>query len=530
VTTTAWAADDVDLGGFDGESEAHRPLSTLRAMCRQARVVEDYGSGLKACRPGAPQRVMLEKLALELNADLCADEGQLPLEIDVARANLEEVQKEREQAKSEGGVAAVRSQEAVQAAEAGLSRAKAAAKKRDELNTVMNAVLFDTASWQDFQAYKKDSDRQSLCSTFSNALYGKTEDTAGAAVAAQAVAEQAHATDTLRRSSNLSTALSTAAGVIEKPGAPDAVAASIMTSLGADRTTNGSQAVFTLNIASLVEPSTSRLKSSAAWRNLFLRASMPLDSTEGENLAPAARQAEEAAEPADPAAPTATPAADVTRFSFVLGTSLIDDSDTRLEENRQCFERVVTYLPVGSTEGGESRSKGLRKVFFDECAHAAAKAQRLALRVGVALATDETEQKTHVELAAAAIVWGPTPYLYLNGIYQHVYRPNVVDTVGAGFSLGTNASSSASGVDAWGRISLDAFWLVSRVDDQWVMEGRIVPTAQFRLGDAIASLGVGPRLIGGDSKGASLLATLALTYDADRLINPLLTPLQPPAK
>jgi len=252
---------------------------------------------------------------------------------------------------------------------------------------------------------------------------------------------------------------------------------------------------------------------------------MPLESVEGENVSPAGQTTEQ--DGMDAAEAPASEAPNVTRFNFVLGTSLFDETDPRLETPQQCFTSVVEYLPIAATDEAEQGVKPFREALFDGCAHEAAQAQRLALRGALGLVTDEDQQKTNVELAAGAIVWGPTPYLYFNGIFQHVFRPNVVDTVGVGMSAGTNASASASGVDAWGRISLDAFWLLSRVDGSWVMEGRLVPTAQFRMGDSIASLGVGPRLLGGDNDGVSLIATFAVTYDADALINPLLTPLHP---
>jgi hypothetical protein len=546
--------DPVDSSLFSAESVSHGVATPLTYLCTQAKVVKNHAAELEACRPSSKHRDALTQLAAEIDASTCVDPDQTPPDleraqalVDATRLSLERVKAERAaldtapQATAEAKKALDEAVSEKAADNAAASAELASARKANDhlirFNDTLNRVLIDGASWEDFAAFKADGARQTKCQAFTSALYedeAEDSDESNAAALASSTlakdaASQAHATDLLRKGSNLSSALSSAAGIIEKPGAPDAVTASIMSALGADRATQGTQAVFTLNLAALFQPHRDeRLKTAAAWRNLFLRASMPLDSVEGNNLSPAAAASEEtdATEPPpDPAEPPETP--DVTRFNFVLGTSLFDDTDPRLETPQKCFTSVVDYLPVASTERAETRVKPLREALFDGCAHEAAQAQRLAVRGALGLVTDEAEQKTNVELAAGAIVWGPTPYLYLNGIYQHVFRPDVVDTVGAGLSIGTNASASRSGVDAWGRITLDAFWLFSHVNDSWVMEGRLVPTAQFRMGDSIASLGVGPRLLGGDSDGVSLIATFAVTYDADALINPLLSPLHP---
>ena len=149
---------------------------------------------------------------------------------------------------------------------------------------------------------------------------------------------KAHATDLLRKASTTLTGMITGNGQTESPGSPDALAVALMTALGADRETSGSHVVMTLNLTALVADKTEqRLELAAPLRNLFLRLSAPLESTE-----------------ADPAAAAeGAQSGSVRRISAVIGTSLIDSSDPRLKENRPCYERVLDYLPPATTLKGE---------------------------------------------------------------------------------------------------------------------------------------------------------------------------------
>ena len=213
-------------------------------------------------------------------------------------------------------------------------------------------------------------------------------------------------------------------------------------------------------------------------------------------------------------------------MSFVVGTSLVDGSDPRLDHNRACYEKVVDYYPLGATVEREEALRRERALYFDVCNRIAAYSQRLALRAGIGILTDSDPEDpdTRAELFAGALVYAPAPWLYTNLIYQGIVEPSRIDVIGGGFSLAFNVGPSPSGVDAWSRIGVDTIFLSARSQDteDWDWEWRIIPTVRAKIGDSIAQLGIGPRIVGSGSD--SLFATIALTYDADNLVNTLLTP------
>jgi hypothetical protein len=320
---------------------------------------------------------------------------------------------------------------------------------------------------------------------------------------------KAHATDLLRKASTTLTGMITGNGQAESPGSPDALAVALMTALGADRETSGSHVVMTLNLAALAAPKTEqRLKLAAPLRNLFLRLSAPLESTEA------------ALADADPDAVSS-----VRRISAVLGTSLLDSTDPRLAENQPCYEQVLDYLPPATTLKGEESRRRDRETYFDICHRRAAWKQRVAIRGGVSVFTsdDARSPETRAELLAGALVYAPVPWLYTNLIYQRVLEPGEAHVMGGGFSLAGNVGGPDSGVAAWGRFGIDTLFLMAKADQasDWDWEWRIVPTIRAKLGDNVTQLGIGPRIV--ESGDTGLFATLALTYDADNLIDPLVS-------
>jgi hypothetical protein len=143
--------------------------------------------------------------------------------------------------------------------------------------------------------------------------------------------------------------------------------------------------------------------------------------------------------------------------------------------------------------------------------------------------------KTKPELLAGALVWGPTPWLYVDGFYQRILQPAKVHVIGIAFSFGGNVGGQSSGVDAWGRVGLDIMGIYARADaadktrSKDDVELRITPNMRAKiLGSSVAKVGIGPRILGRDPKHPSVLASVALTYDADALIDQVLvTPAQP---
>ena len=226
---------------------------------------------------------------------------------------------------------------------------------------------------------------------------------------------------------------------------------------------------------------------------------------------------------------------EVSRFSLLAGGSFLDESDTRLPGEQDCYKLVVAYVPFPQTVGEAAARSEERKQYYDVCARITANKTRLAWRAGMGFYTpnDETTPKTRPELAVGAIVWGPYSWLYLNLIYQGILKPDRIDNVGAGFSFAGNVDGTRSGVDATLRVGLDYLFLLNYVhaDSSTDWEMRIAPTIRGKLfGNSIGTLAVGPRFLGSNLDSPGLMATLALSYDADVLVDSLLTPPVPKAE
>lgn len=332
-----------------------------------------------------------------------------------------------------------------------------------------------------------------------------------------------HAVDTLRRSQGTASSTTTTSSLIENPGSPDKVAFSILSGLGADSKTTGTQTVLNLSLSSLFWPDDDERLAQPVWqRNLFVRGAFPLSATDKVPQTGAG-------------AASAGTAAEVSRFSLLLGGSLEDETDTRLPAAKECYELAAVFVPFPQTSDEAPSRTEQRKELYDVCARLSARKARLAWRGGVGFYTPNNVDtpKTRPELGVGAIVWGPTSWLYFNFLYQGIIRPARIDNMGVGFSLASNLDGTGSGVNAVARVGLDFIFLLKyeHEDKATDWEMRIAPTVRGKLfGNSIGTLAVGPRFLGSDIDSPGLLATLALTYDADTLVNSLLTPTTTPTK
>lgn len=335
-------------------------------------------------------------------------------------------------------------------------------------------------------------------------------------------AETARAQDLLRKASPLSSVLGTGNGFVELGGAPDRAIFTIMGALGADQKTTGTQVVMTLGLSTLFGLSDEkRLRLEAPLRNLFLRTGLPLSVTEPAPLV------------GDGAPSTADAETAVSRMSFVLGTSLLDNSDPRLfGTNRDCYRLVPAYHWNAVSLAADQELQRERARSFDVCNRRAAERQRLAIRGGLGLLTENGD--THVETLGAVLVWAPSSMVYFNGLYQRLFLPEPRHSFGGGFSVAGNVGGDApagSGVDGWARLGLDVL-VLGVLDDATKdvdTEVRIQATVKAKLSNNVLSFGIGPRLVGSALSDPGVLATIALSYDADALIDPLLQPAPAPA-
>jgi hypothetical protein len=397
----------------------------------------------------------------------------------------------------------------------------AAQDARAALHAALEAAM--GVSTSDFERAVADPKRLSACITLRGevlAMY--TEARQASIVKSEAAEEQltresARATDVLRKSSAITSAVNGGTGLLDTVGTPDHVVFSAMSALGADSKVVGTQVVSQLNLASIFEPDDAkRLALPAFTRNVFLRAALPLSSTENQ--------------PQTGGADAAATAAAATRFSMLLGGSIFDDADPRLASAQGCYDAVYGYRPAAFFEKNADAVKAVRKGLLDVCTREVARRHRLAWRAGAGFVT--VGDKTKLEVLATALVYAPTSAIYFNAIYQNLRAPSVRHAFGGGWSLGMNVGGPDSGVDAWGRIGLDFTMLGIYQPDkpsgaQFDWQASIAPTLRARVfGSQFFTLGVGPRKIG-SSEHFDVLATFALTADADTLVNGLLSPPAP---
>ncbi len=504
---------------FDDEGVLEAPLGPTSASdysCSQAAVYVQHRANIERCWSHASGAPALAAAALALNEQVCKTQPR-PFDMEWAEQDVAQARAVYDQT----GGKVVAAKQALDQAVARLERSKSSRALSDALLAAFDSVV-DSATPRDFVEVLESEPRRAACGDVARALREAQKPSADAnerSIRADAEAQlepdRAHASDLLRKASTSITAITGTSGEVEHAGAPDTVALAIMSALGAGKETSGSNVVMTLNLASIVvQDQKKRLELAPPVRNLFLRVTAPLESTEPKAVTGATDQAE-----------AADPEPEVKRLNLVLGTSLLDASDPRLKPNRECYARVVDYLPPASTDTKESERIEKRKNLFDRCNRRAAYEQRLALRAGISLLTDQNsdDPNTRPELYAGALVYAPAPFLYTNLLYQAIVEPAEIHVFGAGLSIGTNVGGRDSGVDSWSRVGLDTLFLVARSADteEWGWEWRVVPTARVKIGDTVSQLGIGPRIFGNGDGG--VFATVALSYDVDALMDPLLT-------
>lgn len=361
----------------------------------------------------------------------------------------------------------------------------------------------------DFDAVLADKGRREACVKVHDAIVSAGSDQAKISKEIDRHSTSAHRLDTLRKAPSLPSGIESGNGLVEAPGSPDKISVALMSALGADSKTDGTRLVSTLNIASLFTPSDEeRLKLTTFVRNAFVQLHVPLSSTEG--VSPTGSTADETG-----------PA--VTRYSFKLGGSLDDETDTRLPTNRDCYKVAWIAAESPLRQDAEEAIRPKRAELFDRCNRIAANKSRLAWRLGLGLAT--TDQDTEAERLAFAFVWGANSNVFLNGVYQRVWGPNPKHVIGGGLSLaGSMGGTAQSGVTSWSRVGIDVM-LLGISDDTTETEDievRIAPTLRAKLlDDSIATVAVGPRFLGSriDDGDVEVLATVGLTFDADALID-----------
>jgi hypothetical protein len=359
--------------------------------------------------------------------------------------------------------------------------------------------------------------------------------------------ERAHFDDVLRKAAPLFGTLVSSSGRAERPGAPDTIAAAIMTAAGADRASDGTNLLFTFNLAGLLsslaarEPG-ARTTSPAYGRHLFFQLGLPLGGAEaGISSSPSAAQSSAAA-PSTNALGGLGSLQRSSPVSMVLGGSLLDDSDPRLSSNDECYRVVDALTPRSAVFEPAAMQAALesRKPLYRACHEFVANRHRLAWRVAARLegaataasvSVSASAQTTRLELVGASVVWAPVSSFTLSPFLRRTFMPVSAYEVGLAVSVGKNLWNRMAGAKAFCRVAIDAVVVyderLARSEDR--SPGRLrlqlVPSVSFPLvGDAVVSLAVGPTIDWSRADAVGLLASAALSYDIDRVAAALLSP------
>jgi len=405
---------------------------------------------------------------------------------------------------------------------------------RDEFASALAVTENSARSPANFRAAVKDAKRRAACLRYTTAVNAAFNSTSAAKNAPDANEEQtarvkARIEDTIGKTTDVASAVTGSSSALEQPGAPERVVYTVMSALGADSKTTGSQLLMTLNLASIGSSDSAKPVDNVFLRNLFLRVGLPLQSGSSTSQAAAV-----ATTPSSAMSGSATPATtpEVKRLSFVLGGSLADASDPRLATHDECFDFVKAYVPLALNETESKARVAERQLYYGSCAQIAANRDRLAWRAGLGLVTtkDADRETTKPEVIAGALVYGPSDWVLFNAIGQRLLEPYVVNTVGGGVSLNIDAGGETPG-SQWGRLSLDAIGLAefrprdasAGVASSKSWEARLSVTGSGKVATGgVAQFSIGPRILSSGDVG--LFSTVALTYDADQLINQLLVP------
>lgn len=556
---------EVKLDDFDGKVVVHEALevdrSRIQAKCKQLEYYTSNAEDLKTCSgvDSSKLTASAKEFTLVASSYLWASEMEavgactplpagftIPANADVpaaetalagARANLAGLNASttRDPAKVTAAEADVKAKEAALAsAKESLAEFKQAqlpliSKKIDSAVEKIDAAFIVADGKErnagDFQAIAEaaiavpdDENKEKLKrSDACFAIYSKRLTSANTQVLEQATRE-AHEVDTLRKTSIASTIATLGSAAVEQPGSPDYVVYSLMTALGGDQQTSGDQLSVSLNLSSLFWPDAkTRLKQDVGFRNVFLRGTFPLKVTQGQTPAPTSDEAAAAAAPDS-----------VRRFSLVLGGSFLDETDTRLDANRRCYEAALAYAGFASTDKEDESRLVERQTYFDVCSHLVVNRARVSWRAGVGLLSNQgdTQASTKPEMAAGVVVWAPTSQVYVNFLGQYFFRPTKVAVGGIGLSAAGNVGGGRSGASAWARVGVDltALGAYDRDAREGTWELRLAPALRGRMfGDSVTCFEVGPRILShGDTQ---LIATVTFGYDADRVMNQLLTPM-----
>jgi hypothetical protein len=311
--------------------------------------------------------------------------------------------------------------------------------------------------------------------------------------------------------SGLPSVLTDEAGVTERLGGPDSLAASLAWALGAMEETTGLRGIITFNPTFPFReeaPPTARNATDA----LFIRFQVPVTTTLTDDAPP----------------PEGEPRGRLRRYALTLGYDFKDFRDPRRWKRLECLQGVEALTPqMGVPTPGAIASLAVRRrPLYARCLEEGADANvRMGLRGSAQLLSVDAGGGDAVRAGPLAFgfILEPTRYLAGQLTWRHVFWPREQNEYVLSAHLGTGLPRPTFGTDSLVRLGLDASLTFNdRGSEETRAQWLLAPSLLVRLNPyvfATVSLGY---LRGFNESG--MMTNLGLTVDAD----PALTYRVPP--
>ncbi len=310
--------------------------------------------------------------------------------------------------------------------------------------------------------------------------------------------------------SGLPSVMTDEAGMTERLGGPDSLAASLAWALGSMEETTGLRGIVTFNPTFTTRESPPT-ESREEKRTPFIRLQLPVTTTLTD----------------DPPPGEGEPQGRLRRYALTLGYDLRDFRDPRRWKRLECMSGVEALIPILGlpTQATINSLVVRRRPFYARCVEEGANALRMGFRGSIQLLTVDASGGDAMRAGPAALGFIMEPNRYFAGqfTWRRVFWPQAHHEYVLSAHVGTGLPRPAFGTDSLVRLGVDASLTFSdRGHEEHRAQWLVAPSLLVRLTPYFfATVSVG-YLRGFSESG--MMTNLGLTLDAD----PALTYRVPP--
>ena len=317
--------------------------------------------------------------------------------------------------------------------------------------------------------------------------------------------------------SGLPSLLSDSTGVAERMGGTDAVAVSMVSALGKDGDTVGTQAMATVRVP--FQTPDASMSGPRSW-SFLIRLNLPLQRAQPDT---SGLQFD------DSSGSFTTPS--IQRYGLTVGWDLSDNTDARKWTPTNCLQAIdaITPFPAEMNKIDVERMTAVRRDLYKHCMDALRRDLRWGLRAHGQWMTqriDGSAQKNGPSALALGAVLGREDITgmiaWRRGFEGHLIEPQArqIDAfvLAANFGVNLGAPREEGGHRLRLGLDISTSFLVLRGDNRvFSLEGLIAPSLLIRLGsDVFGTVALG--YIASPTR-AGLLLTGSMTVDVDRFLS-----------